>query len=409
MLRKIAARQLRTGMFVHKLCGSWLDHPFWKSSFLVADAQQLARITASGITDMWIDTLRGLDLPAAAPVPSDDRWLVETMLDPDPTPDTAATLQACSLGDELERAGLIVAEGRAAMQRMFRDVRLGNAIDAEHCLPLVNDITSSVDRNPGAIVSLARLKTSDDYTYMHSVAVCALMVSLARTLGLSATQTRDAGLAGLVHDLGKALMPVTILNKPGTLTEAEFAIMRTHPRAGHDLLEKTRGVGDDAMDVCLHHHEKVDGTGYPVGLKGAQISVVARMGAVCDVYDAITSNRPYKAGWDPAISVQKMAQWSRDGHFDDAILQALVKSIGIYPIGSLVRLRSQRLAVVVDQSPSSLLTPTVEVLIDAVTRRSCAPERIELAGPACSDRIVSRETAAAWELTDIDERWLAPA
>ena len=413
MLKKIATPQLALGMYVHKLCGSWLDHPFWKKTFLVTDAKQLGLIRSSGIREVWIDTLRGIDVPVVQAELSGDDWLVTTMLTPSlstiEVDANDAVPASCSLADELERAGEIVAQARGAMKLMFHDARLGKAVDVEYCMPLVDDITSSVRRNPGAIVSLARLKTSDNYTYMHSVAVCALMVSLAHKLELSDAETREAGLAGLVHDIGKALMPPEILNKPGALTDAEVAIIKTHPQAGYDLLMEARGVGDGAMDVCLHHHEKINGKGYPFGLEGDRISVVARMGAVCDVYDAITSNRPYKAGWDPALSIQKMAQWSREGHFDEGVLQAFVKSIGIYPVGALVRLGSQRLAVVVEQSAESLLAPKVKVLYDVTTRRPLVPELIDLSRHDSRERIVSREIAEAWGLTAIDDHWRLPS
>ena len=400
MLKKIVTRQLVVGMYVNRLCGSWLDHPFWKQAFLVDDVRQLELLRRSAVGEVWIDTSRGLDV-ALEPEPF--AHLATVVASPEAMP-----FERCSMREELVRAGRIVAQGRAATLRMFAEVRLGQAIEAEHCLPLVDDITSSIDRHPGAIVSLARLKTSDDYTYMHSVAVCALMVALARQLELSDDATREAGLAGLVHDLGKALMPRDILSKPGALTPAEYAVMRTHPQVGHDLLAETRGVGATAMDVCLRHHEKMDGSGYPSGIAGADLSLMARMGAVCDVYDAITSNRPYKAGWDPAQSIHKMAQWSRDGHFDNAVLQAFVKSIGIYPVGSLVRLRSDRLAVVVDQGAGSLLSPVVAPVLHLPDRRPCAPERLDLSAPDCDERIVSREAADAWGLTALDDLWLLP-
>ena len=281
---------------------------------------------------------------------------------------------------------------------------MGKAMDAEHCLPLVADIADSVERNPGAIVSLARLKTSDDYTFMHSVAVCALMVSLGRQLGLGEADCREAGLAGLVHDLGKALMPPDVLNKPGALTSEEFAIMKGHPEAGHRMLLEGKGVGEVPLDVCLHHHEKVNGKGYPHGLKGDEISLFARMGAVCDVYDAITSNRPYKAGWDPADSIQKMAQWAKDGHFDERIFQAFVKSIGIYPTGSLVKLKSGRLAVVVEQGSASLLKPVVKVFYSTKASEPLVPQLLDLG--RSSDEIVSREVPSAWGFKNLDELWL---
>ena len=214
---------------------------------------------------------------------------------------------------------------------MFAEARMGKAVDAEQCLPLVNDISESVFRNPGALVSLARLKTQDDYTYMHSVAVCALMVALGRELGHDEAQCREAGMAGLLHDLGKAAMPLDVLNKPGKLTDDEFRIMRSHPARGHDMLAEGRGVGEGVLDVCLRHHEKMDGSGYPGKLAGDQISLLARMGAVCDVYDAITSNRPYKQGWDPAESIARMATWA--GHFDPTHLQGLHPQPGHLPHG----------------------------------------------------------------------------
>jgi HD-GYP domain-containing protein (c-di-GMP phosphodiesterase class II) len=264
-----------------------------------------------------------------------------------------------------------------------------------------------VQRNPGAIVSLARLKTSDDYTYMHSVAVCALMVALAQQLDLSVDDTREAGLAGLLHDLGKSAMPIEVLNKPGKLTDEEFKVMRGHPEAGHRMLLDGKGVGSIPLDVCLHHHEKINGKGYPHGLKGDEITLFAKMGAVCDVYDAITSNRPYKAGWDPAESILHMVQWGKEGHFDDAVLQAFIRSIGIYPTGSLVKLKSGRLGVVVEQGEHSLLAPVVKVFFSTKSNQRIVPERLELGTPRCTDQIVSRESPTAWKFTNLDELWMS--
>jgi HD-GYP domain-containing protein (c-di-GMP phosphodiesterase class II) len=243
---------------------------------------------------------------------------------------------------------------------------------------------------------------------MHSVAVCALMVALAQQLKLNALDTREAGLAGLVHDLGKAMMPLEVLNKPGALTPAEFAIMKSHPQAGHQMLVEGQGVGPIPLDVCLHHHEKINGRGYPHGLQGDEISLFARMGAVCDVYDAITSNRPYKAGWDPGDSIQKMAQWAKDGHFDEAIFQAFVKSIGIYPTGALVKLKSGRLGVVVEQGTRSLLTPTVKVFFSTKSNEPITPVLLDLSDPKVTDQIVSRESVASWGFKNLDQFWMAP-
>lgn len=158
------------------------------------------------------------------------------------------------------------------------------------------------------------------------------------------------------------------------------------------------------LDVCLHHHEKTDGSGYPAGLKDEEISLFAKMSAVCDVYDAITSNRPYKAGWDPSESLRRMAEWA-DGHFDAKVFQAFVRSLGIYPIGSLVKLSSGRLGVVVEQTGKSLTTPTVKVFFSSKSNMRIVPEVIDLARNGCTEKIASREDPAKWRFADLNELW----
>ncbi|MDO9235302.1 MAG: HD-GYP domain-containing protein [Aquabacterium sp.] len=408
MLRKIPIQQLRVGMFVHEVCGSWIEHPFWRASFKVTDARQMAQLAV--VKELIIDTDKGLDIDSPEPdvVCIDD---AEIAAAPEAqnlglASNNAPKAGRASFQKELVRAQRIVAQSRTVMQTMFQDVRMGKAMDIEHCLPLVDDITQSVFRNPGTIVSLARLKTSDDYTYMHSVAVCALMVSLAKQLELSPEDTREAGMAGLLHDIGKALMPQDVLNKPGALTPAEFAIMKGHPEAGHRMLVEGQGVGEAALDVCLHHHEKFNGKGYPHGLEGEAIGLFARMGAVCDVYDAITSNRPYKVGWDPADSIQKMSTWTKAGHFDERIFQAFVRSVGIYPIGALVKLKSGKLAVVVEQGKKSLVEPVVRVFFSTKANEPIAPELLNLGAKHVTDQIVSRESPATWGFKHLDDLWL---
>lgn len=404
MLKKIGIHQLRLGMFVKEIGGSWMDHPFWKNSFLLDDPADFQTLKSSQIAEVLIDTKKGLDVLVEQNTLTAEQSGAEQ---PEPPLKQAPppTKHTVSLEVELDQATKLVAKSKKAVLSMFQEARMGNAVNVENMNELVNDISESVSRNAQALIGLARLKTKDDYTYMHSVAVCAMMISLAKQLNLSDEEVREAGMAGLLHDIGKMAIGSDILNKPGKLTDEEFNAVKRHPEAGHEMLLKTGTMSHAVLDVCLHHHEKMDGTGYPDSLSGDQISLMAKMGAICDVYDAITSNRPYKAGWCPAESVKRMSEWT-GSHFDEQIFQAFVRSIGIYPSGSLVMLKSGRLGVVVEQNEDSLLLPKVRVFFSSKSMNHIAPELLDLSKGDFQDKIVSRELASKWGFKNLDAYWL---
>ena len=403
MLKRIAVKDIQLGMFICEFCGSWMEHPFWKTKFLLTDEKDLQAIQSSGIKELWIDVTQGADLETAVPGKTKEEVERETeavLLEAE----NSHSKEKTSLEDEIQTAAKLCAKAKEAVIAMFSDARMGKAIQVEQAHALVDEISNSVLRQPHALISLARLKTADEYTYMHSVAVCALMIALARQLNLAEDMVHEAGFAGLLHDIGKVGIPLKVLNKPGKLTDSEFAIVKSHPEVGAKILIESYQVSPAVLDVCLHHHEKIDGTGYPFGLKGDTISLLAKMGAVCDVYDAITSNRPYKKGWAPADSIRKMAEWSK-GHFDEAVFQAFVKTVGIYPTGSLVRLESGRLAVVVEQHESSLLSPKVKVFFSAKTKMPIIQETLDLAALVGKDKIIGRESPDDWGFKNLDMLW----
>ncbi|MGA8135422.1 MULTISPECIES: HD-GYP domain-containing protein [Pseudomonas] len=308
-----------------------------------------------------------------------------------------------AMNDELVAARSLCAKSRAAVVEMFRHARMGRALELESIGALVDDISSSISRHPDAFISLARLKSLDDYTYMHSVAVCALMIALGNQLGLPEALIRRVGLAGLLHDIGKMAIPGAVLNKPGRLTDEELQLVRTHPLEGEKTLSATSQVCEMVVDVCLHHHERFDGQGYPHQLAGEQISLFSRMAAVCDVYDAITSDRAYNEGWDPAVAVQKMSSW--EGHFDDEVFRAFLKCVGIYPVGSLVQLKSGRIGVVVEQNSHSLLTPKVKLFYVPVLNVHITPKLVDLSDPLQKDRICTRVPVQRYRFKDTDLLW----
>lgn len=392
MLKRISASQVILGMYLHKLEGAWIEHGFWRNHFLLERPEDLQRLQASQVQDVWIDTLRGCDVAPVAPA----------TLKPAPAqakPPVVAPRH--EMKAEVARAVKLCGTAKRAVITMFEDLRMGNAVEPTQVVQLVDAISESLLRHPHALISLARLKTADEYTYMHSVAVCGLMIALARQLGLAPPMIQEAGLAGLFHDVGKMVIPEAILNKPGSLTELEFASVREHPAQGAQMLRQCPQISALVLDVCWHHHEKCDGSGYPHGLVRDQISLFAQMGAVCDVYDAITSERPYKRGWGAAEAIQKMAEWT--GHFDERVFQAFVRCMGIYPVGVLVRLESGRIGVVIEQNPRALLTPIVKVFFSARSRLPITQVVVNLARQP--DKIVGRESAQEWGFKHVDELW----
>jgi putative nucleotidyltransferase with HDIG domain len=407
MLRKVPLADVRLGMFVHAMEGSWLQHPFWKKRFLLDSDQDLQRLLDSDIAGIIIDDERGAvpgPVEPAPVAPSSSSTSFAPIKQPPPQEfrrarrPTAPIEGPCSVAEETERARTIVGKSKRAVMKMFGEVRMGHAIEVADIAPMVDEISASITRNPSALIGIARLKNKDEYTYMHSVAVCALMINLARTLEMPEALIRDIGLAGLLHDLGKMAVPDPVLNKPGKLTDEEYAVVREHPQRGYDLVVASPEAPAIAAEVVLHHHEKYDGTGYPHGLKGEEISLYARMGALCDVYDAITSNRPYKDGWAPAESIARMLEW--EGHFDPKLLDAFVRSIGIYPVGTLVRLRSNRLGIVTGENKREPTHPRVKAFYAILEREMIKPESVRIGASLRDDAILNRELPEHWNLGD---------
>lgn len=398
MLKRISVADLRVGMYLQELGGAWLDHPFWRSSFRIEDSRTIEKILASGIREAWIDTTKGLDVAggvteaeANAEVEHD---LQESIAEPAPQ-------GRASTAEEIARIRDKCIQAVAEIGSLFQEARMGKAIQPETLLPVATEIAASVERNPGVFSALLRLRKQDTYTYMHSVSVGALMVGLGRQLGLPSSQLPELGLAGLLHDIGKVGVELELLNKRGRLTEQEFDRLREHAPYGHRLLAKGN-ASELALEVARHHHERADGSGYPDGIAGDTISLPARMAAVCDVYDATTSDRPYKDAWQPAHALRKMAEWSRN-QYDVRVFHAFVRTVGIYPIGTLVRLKSGYLGVVMDQNEKALLAPHVKVFY-AIDRGQRLPERIvDLA--ADGDEILSHEDPDVWGILDLHQLW----
>lgn len=355
---RIAPEDVRVGMFVRGFGGSWLDHPFWFARFAVK-AKHLARLQAADVPYIVIDDERGIGPTGASQAPIAPRAAEICEVRPKNTRSHGRAgggnpgkrripsgSGSRARNDAKTQTRKLVARSLRIMRDTFARIRAGRTIELGTFEELVGDIVSTAGHCPRTLIETIRLKQKDEYTHLHSVAVATLMVNVARQLGRSEREVYEYGLAGLFHDIGKVRVDDAILGKEGSLSTEEFDLVRAHPQDGFDILRATPGLPDAALDVCLHHHERPDGKGYPFGLAGEALSEVARLGAICDVYDALTSDRAYKSAWSPVDAVTAM--WGWDGQFDRELLFAFMHSIGVFPTGMVLALDDNRLALVLE-------------------------------------------------------------
>lgn len=371
-MKKIPATQLRVGMFVVDAGLSWMDYPYlYQEEGEIESQERIDAILAEGFEEIFVDPSRGSYAGLEDEEPLEDSLLQDA--------DDLARIPArkVSFKEEMGRARRLYTDSLQFAREFLHGARMGYLVDYSKSEKLVESVIDSVMRNDDAIVSLTKLRDFDEYSYTHSINVAVLAVAFGKNLGLSHKMLRALGSAGIFHDLGKAKIPEAILNKPGKLTEEEFEIMKSHPQKGFELLAQQGGAGEDVLLGVLQHHEKHNGRGYPDAASGDEVSVLARIIAVADVYDALTSERVYKKGMLPYKALSLMYSM-RGEDFHTGYVERFIKSMGIYPVGSFVRLSSREYAVVSGSNISVPLYPQVIVVLDYM-QRPCTPRQVDLA------------------------------
>lgn len=398
MIKKIPVGQLKIGMHVSDFNAGWLEHPFVLNSMLMESDVHLQKVRSAGIRELYIDTDKGMDVGDAPTVQEADRLVRQEMEQQTGAVRPAGMLPRASLAEEMHRARNTFNEATRIIRGIMEDARLGRQLDLAAAKPTVEKIAASVMRNSNAMMTMRRLQHHDDHTFLHSVSVCTMLTTFGKVMEMDAQSLHDMALGALIHDVGKMRVSMGVLNKPSQLSAEEYTHMKSHVNLGSDLIRRTPGIPALALEPLELHHERYDGSGYPKGLKGEEISLVGRMTAIVDVYDAITSDSVYRKAISPAAAVQKLFEWSKF-HFDPVLTQVFVKSMGIYPVGTLVKLESGRLGVVIEQDEKSLLTPRIKVIFDSRRNYYISPEVVDLAKPLGAgggDRIVGYELPEKW-------------
>lgn len=444
MIKKIKTDQLKPGMFVHDFNCGWIQHPFLRSKMKIKNEKMVAKILKDGIREIYIDTDKGHDVADGSTeeeINRDIKRALNKVAEPsieggDPVSNTveehgnagkapgAGNAQAeyrprrnalsetggvmapgeryedtVSVHEEIIKARKIKEEAVRTVKSLMEDIRIGKQIEMEKVDHVVGGMVDSILRNKDALLSLSRIKKVDDYTFVHSVSVGALIISFAKHLGFDYQLMKDAGVGGLLHDIGKTMVPADILTKKDGLTDDEFAEIKKHVEYSRSILYGTDGIAESSILVAAHHHERLDGSGYPEGLGRGRISEIGQMAAIVDVYDAMTSKRCYQRKFQPTEVLKKLFEW--DYFYNREMVQQFIRFIGIYPVGSLVRLESGMLGVVLDHDGRNLLYPVVRIIYDTKKEKLLLPYDIDLsesAGSAGEDKVTCSESPNKWSI-----------
>lgn len=359
--------QLTLGMYVIELDRPWLDSPFLFQGFELeteADIEAVKDVCEY----VYIDATR----KRKRPVPTkglQDSLLTDINIDfGAPPPPKLSVFEK-----EFSRAETVHNEVGVLISKFMERIANGEGIDTKAAKEAVAECVNSILHSPDAFLWLNQLKNKDKYTAQHSLNVCALSIVLGRYLNFSVANLNNVGLCGMMHDMGKMLVPLDILNKPGKLEPDEMEIMRNHPALGYELLKSSDQMYPGAIDTAYSHHEMLDGSGYPrrIGQKG--ISLFTRIVTIVDMYDAITSDRVYQKGRTHLEATNILANMA-GSQLDERLVIKFIECLGVYPPGSVVMMTNGYIALVVEVNELQKLRPKIILLYDAQKQR--LPERI---------------------------------
>jgi putative nucleotidyltransferase with HDIG domain len=342
--RRISINDLKPGMYLEDVYNKegvlLLSRKTAINSF-----EQIEMLRRRGVSEVFINLELGMDI-------STNKEAVSS---------SVSDSREKAYYQELVRAKEVHKKTLETAREVLNSVRMGKHFSVEFIESTAEEMVESILRNPDALVSLSQIKGYDEYTYVHSINVGILITSLAHSMGYSEELLVQCCTGGILHDIGKMRIPEPILNKQGKFTDSEFEVMKKHPEHGVEILKNSHGISDFSKSIVIEHHERYNGNGYPKGLKGKEINEIGLIAAVADVYDALTTDRVYRAAWTPQKALAMIFQGC-DKDYSREIVEIFTKHLGIYPVGSFVKLVSGELGVVLRVDKGELLAPDVLIL-----------------------------------------------
>jgi HD-GYP domain-containing protein (c-di-GMP phosphodiesterase class II) len=384
--KRIDVKDLRIGMYVAELDRPWLASDFLFQGFLIREEKDLVRIRE--VCDhVFIDVEKG-DAPGG--VEDDPTWVYDN-LEEAPSHKPVTVDARTEFREEVSRAREARDRAGKYLDHIFHDARLGEIVRTDEAREVVAGLVETVSGNPNASLWLNSLRQRHQRVATHCMNVCVLAAAFARHLGYEQAQIEDIGVGALLHDIGILDVGTEIIEKAEPLTADERGEILKHPERGHVQVSATPGIGPMALNVIRHHHERINGQGYPSGLSGNDIPREALVVAVVDIYDNVTSDRPFAKAITPHGALSLLRQLGPEELGTD-LVQEFIRCIGIYPAGSLVELANGAVGVVASHTQNSRLRPVVMLLIDPDGKTLPQRPMVNL------DSLAKTDGSAGWQI-----------
>ena len=376
--KAVFVHQLKIGMFVSDLDCPWLETPFPVQGFEITSNHEIQQISQI-CRYVYIDRNK-----SGHYIYKSDKPVVRHSIAPplakrsydEPgvkyhrykRPQDKITVE-----EELDNARHVYENTKRNINQCLESLKLGRGINTYQAKKAVKECVDSIFNNKDSLLWFTLIKKRDAYTSQHSLNVTILSIAFGRYLGHSEQILKTIGLCGLLHDIGKVRIPLEILNKEGTFTREEFEIMKQHPELGRDYLLKQKEIDYEVVHAAYSHHERMNGTGYPQGLLGAEIPYYARLVAIIDTYDAITNDRCYQPG-RTTLQAHKILYQGAGSHYDEELVKSFIQWLGLYPPASIVEMSNGEVGIVLSVNPDWKTMPRVVLLLDE--EKSSQPQRI---------------------------------
>lgn len=374
-------------MYVSDLHNHWVPKNNATRSGKIGSQATIDKIKKLGIQELFIDTEKGLDCPEGLPADEQKQVQAQQLDSLQVQSDVGGVGKRVSVIEEHDRASRSYLAARNVLDGVLNDVKNHQSIDVVAVEASSEALLESLESNENALVCLSHIRSKDSYLLEHSVNVGILLGIFGRSLRLEDSILKELVIGGILHDIGKILVPDAILHKPGKLESNEWEEMKRHVTYGEKILDVTAGLSDLSRSICRLHHERLDGTGYPHGLKESEINRFGRMAAICDVYDAITADRVYHEGIAPDMALRKLIEWSIF-HLDKDLVYDFIRCLSAYPVGSLVQLSRNRAGVIIQANRGSPRHPVVRIFYSSTNRLQVEPVVVDLSRKGCPYDIV---------------------